>query len=140
MQLSTITFRRIVRASAIYDLVVTAPFATPWTFALVDVQLNTVNQALGGAALPAFAPFHVLFACMLGSVVLIWSLLRVTDPQRRFGRYDGMARMLFSTWMIWALHATGQPLLWLFIVPELAWCVAQWMPVAATAPKQHQPG
>lgn len=140
MQLSTITFRRIVRASAIYDLVVTAPFATPWTFALVYVQLNTVNQALRGAALPAFAPFHVLFACLLGSVVLIWSLLRVTDPQQRFGRYDGMARLLFSTWMIWALHATGQPLLWLFIVPELAWCVAQWMPVAAPAPKQHQPG
>jgi hypothetical protein len=31
--------------------------------------------------------------------------------------------------MLWTLHATGAPLLWLFIVPELAWGVAQWLPV-----------
>lgn len=129
MHLSTTIFRRVVRASAVYDLIVTAPFATPWTFALVYAQLDAVNQAFGGAALPAFTPFHVLFACLLGSVVLVWSVLRITDPQQRFGRYDGVARILFATWMIWALHATGEPLFWLFIVPELAWGVIQWMPV-----------
>ena len=129
MYLSTATFRRIVRASAIYDVVVIAPFVTPWTFDQAHTRLDAINQAMGGGTLPAFAPFHVLFACLLGSVVLVWSLLRLTDPQQRFGRYDGAARMLFSTWMIWALQATGEPLLWLFIVPELAWGVIQWMPV-----------
>ena len=129
MHFSTNTFRRIVRASAVYDLIVTAPFSTPWTFGLVYAQLNAVNQALGGGALPAFAPFHVLFACLLGSVVLIWSVLRITDPQQRFGRYDGVGRVLFTSWMMWALNATGQPLLWLFIVPELLWGVIQWWPV-----------
>lgn len=129
MHFSTNTFRRVVCASAIYDLVVTAPFATPWTFDLVYAQLNAANQALGGATLPAFTPFHVLFACLLGSVVLIWSVLRITDPQQRFGRFDGAARFLFTVWMLWALRATGQPLLWLFIVPELLWGVVQWMPV-----------
>lgn len=129
MHFSTNNFRRVVRASAIYDLVVTAPFATPWTFDLVYRQLNAVNQALGGAALPAFTPFHVLFACLLGSVVLIWSALRITDPQQRFGRFDGMARLLFTVWLLWALRATGAPLLWLFIVPELLWGILQWFPV-----------
>lgn len=129
MHFSTNNFRRVVRASAIYDLVVTAPFATPWTFDLVYRQLNAVNQALGGAALPAFTPFHVLFACLLGSVVLIWSALRITDPQQRFGRFDGMARFLFTVWLLWALRATGAPLLWLFIVPELLWGILQWFPV-----------
>jgi len=133
MQFSASTFRRIVRASGIYDLLVTAPFATPWTFALAHSQLSTINQALGGAALPAFAPFHVLFACLLGSVVLVWSVLRIAGPQQRFGRYDGAARMLFGTWMMWALNATGEPLLWLFIVPELAWGVVQWWPVREPA-------
>ncbi|MBA5687079.1 hypothetical protein [Rugamonas apoptosis] len=128
---SSTTFRRIVFGSALYDLLVTAPFATPWSFALAHDQLSTINQALGGAALPAFGPFHVLFACLLGSVVLVWSVLRLTDPQRRFGRYDGTARMLFATWMAWALVNTGAPLLWLFIVPEFAWGVAQWLPVAS---------
>lgn len=127
---SSTTFRKIVLASAVYDLLVTAPFATPWSFAYVHALLDAVNQRLGGAPLPAFAPFHVLFACLLGSVVLTWSLLRMSDPQRRFGRFDGFARLLFSTWMIWALAVTGAPLLWLFIVPEIAFCVAQWLPVS----------
>jgi len=124
------TFRKIVLGSAMYDLLVTAPFATPWSFAYAHARLDDINQRLGGAALPAFAPFHVLFACLLGSVVLVWSLLRISDPQQRYGRFDGLARLLFSTWMVWALAVTGAPLLWLFILPELGFCVAQWLPVA----------
>jgi hypothetical protein len=127
--LASSTFRKIVLGSAVYDLLVTAPFATPWSFAFAHHQLDGINQQLGGMALPAFAPFHVLFACLLGSVVLVWALLRISDPQQRFGRFDGVARLLFSTWMIWALAVTGAPLLWLFIVPELAFGVAQWLPV-----------
>lgn len=134
------TYRHIVFGSALYDLVLTAPFATPWTFALARAQLSAINAWLGGAPLPAFEPFHALFACLLGSVVLVWSALRLTDPQRRFGRYDGVARALFSTWMGWALWMTGAPLLWLFVVPEACWGVAQWLPVAGPdgAPERRQ--
>ena len=107
IRFSLATFRKIVWASALYDLIVTAPFATPWTFALAHGQVSSLNVALGGAVLPAFTPFHVLFACLLGSVVLVWSVLRLRDPQRRFGRYDGAARMLFSLWMAWTLAQTG---------------------------------
>jgi hypothetical protein len=127
--LSSHTFRNIVRASAVYDVVVTAPFATPWTFALLHKQLTTINQQLGGVPLPPFAPFHVLIACLLGSVVVVWSALRLSDPQQRFGRFDGAARMLFSFWMTWALLVTHAPLLWLFIVPEFLWGIVQWLPV-----------
>ncbi len=130
---SPTVFRKIVTGSALYDLLVTAPFATPWTFAYVRSQLSDINVWLGGTPLPAFAPFHVLFACLLGSVVIIWSLLRLQDPQQRYGRFDGGARLLFATWMSWALAATGAPLLWVFIVPELAFGVVQWLPVAGTA-------
>lgn len=116
---------RIVRASAIYDLAVSAPFATPWSFAWVHRQLDQVNTLLGGAPLPDFHPFHVLFACLMASVVLMWSVLRLADPQPRYGLYDGAARVLFTLWMAWALTRTGAPLLWMFIVPEAAWGLAQ---------------
>jgi tetrahydromethanopterin S-methyltransferase subunit C len=137
--LTTATYRKIVLGSAIYDLLVTAPFATPWSFAYVHAQLDGINQSLGGAALPAFSPFHMLFACLLGSVVLVWAALRIRDPQPLYGRYDGVARLLFTTWMIWTLNATGAPLLWLFIVPELAWGILQWLPTGRRSPV-HVPG
>ena len=130
MQLSRSAFLTVVRASAAYDLLLTAPFATPWTFALAHAQLSTINQHLGGDALPDFGPFHVLFACLMGSIVLVWSVLRLRAASVTLGRYDGAGRFLFSAWMAWALATSGAPLLWLFLVPEFCWGVAQWLPVA----------
>ncbi|MDO8072198.1 hypothetical protein O3299_11745 [Janthinobacterium sp. SUN176] len=127
--LSVSAFRRVVRASAIYDVLMIAPFTTPWTFLLMREHLNALNLGLGGAPLPVFEPLHLLISSMMGSVVMVWSVLRMLDPQPRFGRYDAVARYLFSTWMAWALLMTGQPLLWLFLVPELAWGLAQSLPV-----------
>ena len=129
MPISPSSSRRIVRASAIYDLVVTAAFATPWTFALAHGHISSLNGMLGGDALPAFSPFHLLFACLMGSIVLVWSVLRILEPTQRLGRFDGVARFLFSLWMAWCLAVTGAPVLWLFVVPEFAWGVAQWWPV-----------
>ena len=127
--LSVSAFRRVVRASAIYDVLMTAPFTTPWTFLLLREHLNALNVGLGGAPLPLFEPLHLLISSLFGSVVMVWSVLRMLDPQPLFGRYDAAARYLFSTWMAWALLETGQPLLWLFLVPELAWGVAQSLPL-----------
>jgi hypothetical protein len=117
--MKTSNIRKLVRASATYDLLVTAPFATPWTFAIAHGHLSALNEALGGSPLPAFA-------CLLGSIVLVWSWLRLRDPQPQFATYDGTARLMFSTWFAWALAGGGIPLVWLFIVPEFAFGVAQW--------------
>lgn len=133
MHLDRSTFLKIVRASAAYDLLLTAPFATPWTLALAHAQLSALNVRLGGAPVPEFGPFHVLFACMMGSIVLVWSVLRLRAPSVALGRYDGVGRFLFSTWMAWTLITTGAPLLWLFLVPEFCWGVAQWLPVGQDA-------
>jgi hypothetical protein len=128
MQLSA--YRKLVQASALYDLAVTAPLATPWTLAIMHALMSHLNVQLGGAPLPAFEPFHMFIAGLLGSVVTVWSLLRLRHPSRRLGLYDGAARFLFSSWMAWTLMATGAPLLWLLLVPECAWGVVQWWPLA----------
>jgi len=127
--MKTLNIRNLVRASATYDLLLTAPFATPWTFAIAHGQLSALNQALGGPLLPAFGAVHLLFAGLMGSLVLVWSWLRLRDPQPQFATYDGTARLLFSTWFAWTLAGGGLPLLWLFLVPEFAWGVAQWYAV-----------
>ena len=124
MHLSTYT--RLVRASAAYDIVMTGALATPWTLPLAHGLMSYLNRQLGGAALPAFAPFHMFIGGLLGSVVTVWSMLRLLHPSLLLGRHDGAARFLFSSWMAWALVQTGAPVLWLLLVPEFLWGVAQW--------------
>jgi hypothetical protein len=130
MPLALPDYLKIVRASAAYDLLLTSPFATPWTFALAHERLSALNESLGGAPLPPFAPIHTLLACLLGSSVVVWSLLRLSNPQLSFGRADAGGRVVFGLWMAWALAQGGAPILWGYLVPELALAAALLLPVA----------
>jgi hypothetical protein len=121
-------YLKVVRASAIYDLVITAPFATPWSFGTVHAVLNATTKAIGGDAFPDLDVMHILYANLMGSVVVIWSLLRVVRPIAAYGFYDGLARMLFSTWMLYALIHGAPQVLWLFLVIEIAWGALQLVP------------
>lgn len=67
-------YRNVVRGSAWYDLIVTAAFVTPWSFALVHQLLTALNWP---GELPAFEPLHMLMANLLGSVVCVWAVLRI---------------------------------------------------------------
>lgn len=92
-----VSYLRIVRASAWYDLAVTAGFATPWSFSAVLAGLSALARLLGvETAFPPFAAEHVLMANLLGSVVTVWAVLRLRAPQVVYGRYDAAARALFA--------------------------------------------
>ncbi|WP_341677148.1 hypothetical protein [Niveibacterium sp. SC-1] len=138
--LSETRFRRLVFLSALYDLVVTLPFATPWSVAFVRGQLSQLNQILGGSPLAPLDVLPTLFACLMGSIVIVWSVLRLSDPQPRFGRFDAATRALFSTWMLWALMHADLPLLWLFLIPESGFAIAQALPIRTTRREQSEPG
>jgi hypothetical protein len=123
-------YRRVVRGSAWYDLIVTAAFATPWSFALLHGALSSVSQALNlPGELPAFEPMHMLMANLLGSIVCVWAVLRIRDPQLIYGRYDAVGRFLFAAWQAYALAHGASSLLVVFLVFELAWGVVQVLPV-----------
>jgi hypothetical protein len=126
MMWTSTQYRNVVRGSAWYDLVVTAAFATPWSFALVHGMLSALNLP---GELPAFQPVHMLMANLLGSVVCVWAVLRIRDPQARYGRYDAVARFLFAAWQGYALLHGASSILIVFLVFELAWGVAQVLPV-----------
>ena len=123
------TYLRLARASAVYDVLQILPFATPWTFALLLEALSIVNVWWGGAPLPPFAPLHLLLSTLLGTLVLLWCAVRLKQPSLRLGRFDGIGRLLFAFWIAWAMLAADLPVLWLFLIPELLWGVAQWWPV-----------
>ena len=127
--LPLLSYLRLARASALYDVVQIVPFATPWTCALLLDRLSALNLWLGGAPLPPFAPLHLLLATLLGTLVLLWCAVRLKEPSLRLGRVDGAGRLLFAFWIAWAMCKADLPVLWLFLAPELLWGVAQWWPV-----------
>ncbi len=121
-------YRRIVRASAWYDLVATIGFATPWTFAAMHAVLTVAAQGLPGA-FPPFEPAHVLMANLLGSIVTIWAILRIRDPQLQFGRYDAAGRFLFAAWQIVAVMHGASVIILGFTLFEIVFGVIQSLPV-----------
>ncbi|MER5525337.1 hypothetical protein ABT075_12145 [Streptomyces sp. NPDC002677] len=121
-------YPRVVRASAWYDLVVTAGFATPWTYALVHDGLSSLGDALGLGVLPALDPMQTLYANLMGAVVVVWALLRIIEPLPTHGLFDGVARVQFALWQAYALGHGATRLLWLFLVVEVAFGVAQLWP------------
>ncbi|AYG78169.1 hypothetical protein DWB77_00276 [Streptomyces hundungensis] len=121
-------YLRAVRTSAWYDLVVTAGFATPWTYALVHDALSKFGDALGLGALPVLDPIEILYANLMGSVVVVWALLRIINPLPVHGLFDGTARTLFSAWQGYALAHGAPRWLWLFFVAEVAFGVVQLVP------------
>ncbi|MEU1629461.1 hypothetical protein ABZ746_29920 [Streptomyces sp. NPDC020096] len=121
-------YRRVVRASAWYDLVVTAGFATPWTYALLHGALSSLGGAFGLGVLPALDPVQTLYANLMGSVVVVWALLRIVKPLPIHGLLDGIARTLFAMWQAYALAHGAMRLLWAFFAVEMVFGVVQLVP------------
>ena len=123
-------YLKIVKASAWYDLIVTWPFATPWTFAWLHAQLTRLAQAGGlpGVIHPLDAS-QMLFANLLGSVVVVWSMARILQPGVRLGRLDGVARVLFAAWQLVAVQAGVSVIVLGFTFFEILFAILQFLPV-----------
>lgn len=119
--------RRTVRLSALYDLVVTAGFALPFTAPTLFAGLGVIHSAL---ALPGVVPdpgdvFAVMFANLMGSLVVVWSVFRLMRPTWAAGVADTAGRLLFSLGMGAALLHGASPLVLGMLVFELVWAAVQ---------------
>ncbi len=119
--------QRVVVAGAWYDLLVTLPFATPWGAKATLGALATLHGQLGwgGMAPPLFLPGHLLFVAFFGTIVVIWSLVRIVFRRPVDGAADTIGRVAFAAWMGWALVAGGTHIIAGMLVLELGWGVAQ---------------
>ena len=134
-------YLRIVRASGWYDLLVTWPFALPWTFAWLYAQLTLLAQALAlPGTLHPLDTTHMLLANLLGSVVVVWSLARIVAPTVLLGRLDGVARFLFAAWQIYAVAHGANAIVLGFTAFELLFGVLQWWRVAGSSTALCPPG
>ena len=113
-------YQKVVKASALYDLIFTLPFVTPWTFQLLYKILNAISP------IPHFDPTHILFVNLFGSIVIVWSILRIRHPLPLYGFYDSIGRLLFSTWFFYnIIFYQTHPILVLFAILEILWFVIQ---------------
>lgn len=83
---------------------------------------------MGLDALPDLGTYAVLFAHMAGTVVLIWTVLRIKWDDLRLARYDAVGRFAFSTWMIIAISHGASPILFGFLAFEITFGVLQALP------------
>ncbi|WP_296257318.1 MULTISPECIES: hypothetical protein [unclassified Pseudomonas] len=121
----------IVRASAWYDLIVTAGFMTPWTASMVFKGFAALSDELAlSRPVPILDATTMLLANLLGSVVVVWSLWRLRHPGRSVGLYDALARMLFATWQLYAVAHGASFLLLGFTVFEIGFGIAQSLPLS----------
>ncbi|WP_432513621.1 hypothetical protein [Kineococcus sp. SYSU DK001] len=118
--------RRVVRASAGYDLLVTAGFALPVTAPAVLAVAGRAHESLGLAgAVPHPDPFTVMFANLMGGLVVVWAVFRLLRPGAAAGAADVAARAFFALGMAAALTRGASPLVGGVLVLEVAWAVVQ---------------
>lgn len=124
---------QIVRLSASYDLVVTAGFMTPWTAPLLLEAVAALSHKLALARpVPMLDVTSLMFANLMGSLVVVWSLWRLMRPSRSVGWYDAVARVLFSFWQLFAVAHGASFLLLGFTCAEVVFAIVQTLPVNNT--------
>lgn len=114
--------RPVLRAIACFDLLVTAPLATPPTARAFLDLLFAANGALGGQELPpAFDGLAWLFVNLSGVLGVLWALARIADPRPLLGALDAGARVGVAGLIVLQVVAGGAPgILYLFVATELA--------------------
>jgi len=117
----------IIRASAIYDLLLLTPFAIPGISLQIMQLISLTHQYFDlNGTVPLFTPFHLLFVNIMAAISVIWAILRINTPTVRFGLYDLTMRFCISVLMlIYILADDISALIWLFIIAELGWAIVQ---------------
>jgi len=116
-------YLRIVWLSALYDLIVTASFATPWTARFTLHQIEALGFA--GAAMRPPNALDLLFITMFGSIVTIWAVVRLRRPSVELGIADGIGRVAFALWQAVALAGGVNHVVGVFLVFEVGFAIAQ---------------
>lgn len=118
---------RVVRVSAAYDLLITGGFALPFTAPALFTGLGRLHAMLGldGSAPEPSNLYAVMFANLMGSVVVVWSGFRLARPSLAAGAADVAARALFSLGLGTALVHGASPLVGVMQALEIAWAITQ---------------
>ncbi len=72
MKISMNSYRSIIKASGLYDILLMFPFAIPGLAASVLILISQIHLHLSLPGLtPEFSPFHLLFVNIMASVSIV---------------------------------------------------------------------
>jgi hypothetical protein len=125
----------IVRASGLYDAVLLLPFALPGVSAWTLAKMGWLNTALGlPGTIPEMSALGLLFLNMMAALAILYSVQRIREPNRFFGTYDVVARLLMGSLLgIYLLVHGIAAIFWAFFAAELFWAIAQYAAIKRSA-------
>jgi len=119
---------RIIRGFAWADLAITLPFALPFIAEAVISLLWFLDRWLGfdtPSIMFEAGPFGLLFVHIMGVLGVVWALARLRRPEADLARMDARARLVVTALILYAIALGATPVLWLFVISEVAGSVAQ---------------
>jgi hypothetical protein len=119
--------RTVIRALAVFDLVVTALLAFPISARGFVELLYRVNGYFGGvSAPPYFDSVHWLFVGLAGILGVVWAFSRIAAPSRLSAGLDAGGRVAVSLLILWfVLLGSAPALLLLFVASEAGGALLQ---------------
>jgi len=119
--------RRIIFWGAMYDVLVTAAFATPWTAAPLLQFLSHLHMQLGlaGTALLTVDPVSMIFINFSGTLVSMWGGLRLFRPTLLHGAIDSAGRLAVALWIFLAVQTGATTISLPLAFGELVWFMLQ---------------
>ncbi|MDP2123720.1 MAG: hypothetical protein Q8J92_05000 [Parvibaculum sp.] len=122
------TRTRVIRGFAWADLAITLPFALPFIAEAVISLLYFVDRWLGfdtPSIMFETGPFGLMFVHIMGVLGVVWALTRLRRPEADLARMDARARLAVTALILYAITLGATPLLWLFVISEIAGSAAQ---------------
>lgn len=119
--------KNIIKASGIYDIIIILPFALPWLVAIVVDLLHTLHVFMWFTGdFPEFSSFHLLFINIFAVLTILYSVLRVKDPSKKYLLYDTIARFCIAAIMlVYLVLYNITEIIWIFFAIEIIWWAIQ---------------
>lgn len=103
---------RLLRAAALYDIVVTGPLVLAPVVPLVFKAIAGIDAALGfGTTFAVLDPTAVFFINLAAASVLAWAAIRIKRPDRSALFIDVLYRLVLIACQIWAVTNGATPVL-----------------------------
>ncbi|MEX1153775.1 hypothetical protein [Parvibaculum sp.] len=124
------TQARVIRGFAWADLAITLPFALPFIAEAVIALLYFIDRWLGldtPSVMFETGPFGLMFVHIMGVLGVLWAMARLRRPEAELAQMDVRARLVVTALILYAIVLGATPVLWLFVVTEVAGSAAQFM-------------